>query len=117
MPARQVPAHVQAAFSKDGLPAAQLIRAKIISITESPSSACLAFAIPFFRSLMASTMAEMDFCDEPASKRRKVSKEANLQRPDILQRYIPIARASLVVEVVQGEAIEGLRSPTYQHPV
>jgi hypothetical protein len=62
-------------------------------------------------------MAEMDFCDEPASKRRKVLKEANLQRPDILQHYIPIARASLVVEVVQGEAIEGLRSSTYQHPI
>src|SRR6202044_3483470 len=81
------------------------------------SSACPCLRHLFFRSLMASTMAEMDFCDEPASKRRKVFKEANLQRPDILQRYIPIARASLVVEVVQGEAIEGLRSPTYQHPI
>ena len=113
---RQVPATPKPLLVRNGLPAAQLIRAKIISIIESPSLPVLP-SPSIFRSLMASTMAEMDFCDEPASKRRKVSKEANLQRPDILQRYIPIARASLAVEVVQGEAIEGLHSPTYQHPI
>jgi E3 ubiquitin-protein ligase SHPRH len=95
------------------------MRAKVISITEiSKVSACsLPSLIHPFATWWHHTMAEMDSYDEPASKRRKVSNEVNLQRPDILQRYIPIARASLVVEVAQGEAIEGLCSLTCQHPV
>src|SRR3954451_11860367 len=111
MPAMPMPLLVRTAS-----PATQSIRARIISITESPSLPVLPWP-SILRCLMASTMAEMDSCHEPASKRRKVSKEANLQCPDILQHYIPIARARLIVEVVQGEAIQELRSPTYQHPI
>ena len=61
-------------------------------------------------------MAEMDVCDEPAAKRRKVSTEAD-RRPDISRRYIPIAKASLNVEAVSEESIDGLRSLTSQHPI
>jgi E3 ubiquitin-protein ligase SHPRH len=67
---------------------------------------------------MAFAIAEMDVCDEPAAKRRKVYAESTgYLRPDIFQRYIPIAKAGLNLEVVSGDSIEGLRSLTSQHPV
>jgi E3 ubiquitin-protein ligase SHPRH len=65
---------------------------------------------------MAFAMAGMDFCDEPAVKRRKVSTERS-DRSDIARHYITIVKASLNLEVVSAELSEGLRSLNSQHPI
>jgi E3 ubiquitin-protein ligase SHPRH len=58
----------------------------------------------------------MDTCDEPGAKRRRVSTEIS-DRSDIAQHYITIAKASLDLEVVSGESVEGLGSLNSQIPI